>query len=81
MKHQLKAVVPHSVQWGSQADAVFAALAGDFMVDVVHVVDELLAAGERNKGEMMNWGTQGFGRFQRGGTCHMLVVRMAPCLL
>ena len=47
VKHQLRAVVPHSVEWGSQAGAVFAALAGDFMVDVVHVVDELLAEGDR----------------------------------
>jgi hypothetical protein len=38
--------VPRHVKWGSQAAAVFEHLAGDFMTDVISVVDELLALGE-----------------------------------
>ena len=45
MKHLLRAVVPRHVLWGAQSGAVFDALRGDFMGDVVSVVDELLAEG------------------------------------
>ena len=45
VKHLLRAVVPRHVLWGAQSGAVFDALRGDFMTDVVSVVDELLAEG------------------------------------
>lgn len=38
-------VIPKNVTWGGQAEAVFASMAGDFMVPVVNIVDQLLAAG------------------------------------
>ena len=38
--------IPRHVRWGAQAAAVFGNLTGDFMTNVVPVVDELLAAGE-----------------------------------
>ena len=38
-------VVPGNVTWGGQSQEVFDALSGDFMVAVIDVVDELLAAG------------------------------------
>ena len=47
VKHLLRAVVPRHVLWGAQSAAVFDALRGDFMSDVVSVVDELLAEGAR----------------------------------
>lgn len=70
VKHQLKAVVPHNVEWGSQADAVFTALAGDFMVDVVPVVDELLAAGDQKNQKFVKVGAPGLGRPQRLAVPH-----------
>ena len=45
VKHLLRAVVPRHVMWSEQSGAVFDALRGDFMGDVVHVVDDLLAEG------------------------------------
>lgn len=41
-------VIPASVSWGGQSDAVFSALSGDFMRPVVDVVDALLAGGAIN---------------------------------
>lgn len=38
-------VIPEDVQWGSQAQDVFAHLAGDFMVDSIASVDAVLDAG------------------------------------
>jgi len=49
VKHLLRAVVPHHVLWGAQSGAVFDALRGDFMGDVVSAVDELLAEGTCGK--------------------------------
>lgn len=41
-------VIPDSVTWGGQSNAVFSALSGDFMRPVVDVVDSLLAGGAIN---------------------------------
>ena len=45
VRRELRPVVPRHVLWGSQAGAVFDALRGDFMTDVVSVVDDLLQEG------------------------------------
>ena len=42
VRQKLGAVIPASVTWGAQASSVFAALANDFMQDVVGGVDRLL---------------------------------------
>ena len=39
-------IIPHNVSWSLQAGAVFEHLAGDFMLDVVSSVDQLLSAGQ-----------------------------------
>uniref|UniRef100_A0AAY5E7Y9 Carboxypeptidase n=1 Tax=Electrophorus electricus TaxID=8005 RepID=A0AAY5E7Y9_ELEEL len=38
-------IIPKSVTWGGQAEAVFVNMAGDFMKPVIDIVDQLLAAG------------------------------------
>lgn len=41
-------VIPDSVTWGGQGDAVFSALAGDFMKPVWDVASDVLASGKIN---------------------------------
>ncbi|CAL8470937.1 g10479 [Coccomyxa elongata] len=38
-------IIPDHVSWGGQSAKVFEELSGDFMVDVIKVVDDLLASG------------------------------------
>lgn len=43
MKKKLS--IPSKVTWGGQSSRVFEEMSGDFMVDVVATVDNLIAAG------------------------------------
>ncbi|XP_057831209.1 serine carboxypeptidase-like 51 isoform X2 [Cryptomeria japonica] len=40
-------IIPSNIVWGEQSNAVFQALANDFMKSAVDVVDELLSRGEK----------------------------------
>lgn len=62
-------VIPDSVTWGGQSDAVFSALSGDFMRPVYDVVDSLLTGGKINVSVMSCCRASGF----------MAVERFKPC--